>query len=117
LGGNYKTYLIVTCSPHSYNLDEIISSLLFAKRVKCVKNKYKINIKYSYEELQNLVDKLNEKLLLANEKIHKLLKGEKINLEEENKKDNYEKENSSFICNKCDLFSKKKKFWKIKFKN
>ena len=25
LGGNYKPYLIVTCSPHSYNLDEIIS--------------------------------------------------------------------------------------------
>ena len=55
LGGNYKTYLIVTCSPHSYNLDEIISSLLFDKRVKCVKNKYKINIKYSYEELKKFI--------------------------------------------------------------
>ena len=37
LGGNYKTSLIVTCSPHSYNLDEVISSLLFAKRVKTIK--------------------------------------------------------------------------------
>ena len=106
LGGNYKTYLIVTCSPHSYNLDEIISSLLFAKRVKTIKNKYKINIKYSYEELQNLVDKLNEKLLLANEKIHKLYKGEKINLaEEQTNNDNKEKEkeNNSFTCNNSDL--------------
>ena len=71
LGGNYKTYLIVTCSPHSFNLDEIISSLNFAKRVKCIKNKYKINIKYSYEELQNLVEQLNERL-------NKISKGEKI---------------------------------------
>ena len=71
LGGNYKTYLIVTCSPHSFNLDEIISSLNFAKRVKCIKNKFKINIKYSYEELQNLVEQLTVK-------INKLSKGEKI---------------------------------------
>ena len=113
LGGNYKTYLIVTCSPHSYNLDEIISSLLFAKRVKCIKNKYKINIKYSYEELQNLVDKLNEKLLLANKKITKLINGEKINTEEEEENkmnDNQKKsKNNSFICNNCDLISKEKK--------
>ena len=117
LGGNYKTYLIVTCSPHSYNLDEIISSLLFAKRVKTIKNKYKINIKYSYEELQNLVDKLNEKLLLANEKIHKLYKGEKINLaEEQTNNDNKEKEkeNNSFTCNNCDLLSKEKKIMETK---
>ena len=37
LGGNYKASLIVTCLPHSYNLDEVISSLLFAKRVKTIK--------------------------------------------------------------------------------
>ena len=80
LGGNFKTYLIVTCSPHSFNMDEIISSLNFAKRVKCIKNKYKINIKYSYEELQDLVDKLNEKLNFANNQINKLLKGEKIEM-------------------------------------
>ena len=112
LGGNYKTYLIVTCSPHSYNLDEIISSLLFAKRVKCIKNKYKINIKYSYEELQNLVDKLNEKLSLANEKIYKLIKGEKITLNEDKKRKTRGK--SSFSCNNCDLISKEKKILEIK---
>ena len=114
LGGNYKTYLIVTCSPHSYNLDEIISSLLFAKRVKCIKNKYKINIKYSYEELQNLVDKLNEKLIIANEKILKLSNGEKINQKEEVSNNNKNKEvkdnhNNIYICHNCDLLSKEKK--------
>ena len=111
LGGNYKTYLIVTCSPHSYNLDEIISSLLFAKRVKCIKNKYKINIKYSYEELQNLVDKLNEKLILANEKILKLSNGEKMNLKEENSNNKEVKDNHNifYTCHNCDLLSKEKK--------
>ena len=71
LGGNYKTSLIVTCSPHSYNLDEVISSLLFAKRVKTIKNVVKINIKYSYEELQKMVYLLNDKLKRA-------LNGEKV---------------------------------------
>ena len=99
LGGNYKTYLIVTCSPHSFNLDEIISSLNFAKRVKTIKNKYKINIKYSYEELQDLVDKLNERLNLAHNQINKFLKGEKIDMsllinnnKDEHNKEFYEKE-------------------------
>ena len=99
LGGNYKTYLIVTCSPHSFNLDEIISSLNFAKRVKTIKNKYKINIKYSYEELQDLVDKLNERLNSAHNQINKFLKGEKIDMsllinnnKDEHNKEFYEKE-------------------------
>ena len=37
LGGNYKTTLIVTCSPHSFNVDETISTLNFANRAKNVK--------------------------------------------------------------------------------
>ena len=77
LGGNYKTSLIVTCSPHSYNLDECISSLQFAQRAKTIKNKVKINIKYSYEELQQMVYKLNKKLEIANQKILRLRNGEK----------------------------------------
>ena len=112
LGGNYKTYLIVTCSPHSYNIDEIISSLYFAKRVKCIKNKYEINIKYSYEELQNLVDKLNKKLILANDSINKLLKGEKIDinlLKDNNDKSKDSNNNLNYKCNNCDLLEKEKK--------
>ena len=96
LGGNYKTSLIVTCSPHSYNLDEVISSLLFAKRVKTIKNVVKVNIKYSYEELQKMVYLLNAKLKRA-------LNGEK---EDENAdKDNEE----NIICSNCNELRKEKK--------
>ena len=34
LGGNYKTYLIVTCSPHSYNLNNIKSIEDIVKKQK-----------------------------------------------------------------------------------
>ena len=95
LGGNYKTSLIVTCSPHSYNLDEVISSLLFAKRVKTIKNVVKVNIKYSYEELQKMVYLLNAKLKRA-------LNGEKED-------ENLDKENEdNIICSNCNLLRKEK---------
>ena len=98
LGGNYKTSLIVTCSPHSYNLDEVVSSLLFAKRVKTIKNVVKVNIKYSYEELQKMV-------YLLNAKLKKALNGE---VEENNT--NNEKENEDNIyCSNCNLLRKDKK--------
>ena len=101
LGGNYKTSLIVTCSPHSYNLDEVISSLLFAKRVKTIKNVVKVNIKYSYEELQKMVYLLNAKLKRA-------LNGE---IEEENG----DKENEdNFMCSNCKLLSKEKNLLEAK---
>ena len=101
LGGNYKTSLIVTCSPHSYNLDEVISSLLFAKRVKTIKNVVKVNIKYSYEELQKMVYLLNAKLKRA-------LNGE---IEEENA----EKENEdNFMCSNCKLLTKEKNLLEAK---
>ena len=101
LGGNYKTSLIVTCSPHSYNLDEVISSLLFAKRVKTIKDVVKVNIKYSYEELQKMVYLLNAKLKRA-------LNGE---IEEENA----EKENEdNFMCSNCKLLTKEKNLLEAK---
>ena len=96
LGGNYKTSLIVTCSPHSYNLDEVVSSLLFAKRVKTIKNVVKVNIKYSYEELQKMVYLLNAKLKRA-------LNGE-ID-ENDNDKDTEE----NVTCSNCNLLRKEKK--------
>ena len=43
LGGNAKTTLIVTCSPHETNLDETISTLRFAERAKRIENSVKIN--------------------------------------------------------------------------
>ena len=102
LGGNYKTSLIVTCSPHSYNLDEVISSLLFAKRVKTIKNVVKVNIKYSYEELQKMVYLLNAKLKRA-------LNGEKED-DENADKDNEE----NIICSNCNLLRKEKKLLESK---
>jgi len=102
LGGNYKTSLIVTCSPHSYNLDEVISSLLFAKRVKTIKNVVKVNIKYSYEELQKMVYLLNAKLKRA-------LNGEKVD-DENADKDNEE----NIICSNCNLLRKEKKLLETK---
>ena len=101
LGGNYKTSLIVTCSPHSYNLDEVVSSLLFAKRVKTIKNIVKVNIKYSYEELQRMV-------YLLNVKLKKALNGE--NDEDENK------ENEEY-CSNCNLLRKEKQLMEDKIQN
>lgn len=64
LGGNFKTTLIVNCSPHSYNIDETLSTLNFAKRAKNVKNKIKINLKKSPEEYERTIKNLEEKLRL-----------------------------------------------------
>ena len=38
LGGNAKTTLLVTCSPHVFNAEETLSSLRFAQRAKLIKN-------------------------------------------------------------------------------
>lgn len=43
LGGNSKTYLIVTCSPSSYNDLETLTALRFGHRAKTIKNAAKIN--------------------------------------------------------------------------
>ncbi len=97
LGGNYKTSLIVSCSPHSYNIEETISSLQFAQRVKTIKNKVKVNIKYSYEQLQQMVYKLNKKLEEANLKILKMKNGELID------------EDDNEFCGLCNLVKEEKK--------
>ena len=72
LGGNNKTTLIVTCSPHIYNIEETVSTLKFASRAKKIKNKVKMNIKLSTEQLEALVEKLKADLATANNKIKKL---------------------------------------------
>jgi len=66
LGGNYKTTLIVACSPHSYNAEETLSTLNFAKRAKNVKNKVKINVKRSVDDLERIIADLQNKLALSN---------------------------------------------------
>jgi hypothetical protein len=69
LGGNYKTTLIVACSPHSYHLEETISTLKFAQRAKTIKNKIKMNVKLSYEELQKIIANLRTELEVASKEI------------------------------------------------
>jgi hypothetical protein len=71
LGGNYKTTLIVTCSPHIYNCEETISTLKFASRAKKIKNNVKINLKRSTEQLETIIDTLTKQLNLANDEILK----------------------------------------------
>ena len=72
LGGNFKTTLVVTCSPHYYNLEETISTLNFAKRAKRVKNKVKLNIKRDPEELERIIQSLENKLKVVNKEIYGL---------------------------------------------
>ncbi len=79
LGGNSKTLLIINCSVHSYNAEETLSTLQFAKRAKKIKNKAKINIKRSPEQLEAIIEYLTAKLKKANDEIEKL-KGNSISL-------------------------------------
>jgi hypothetical protein len=62
LGGNFKTSLIVTCSPHSSNREETISSLKFATRAKSIKNHFKMNIHNSPEALLAIIEQLRLEL-------------------------------------------------------
>lgn len=52
LGGNTKTTLIVTCSPHAYNADETVSTMQFGQRAKTIKNKVQVNKQLSVAELE-----------------------------------------------------------------
>jgi kinesin family protein 5 len=63
LGGNYKTSLIVTCSTHSRNFDETLSTLNFAKREKKMKTNAIINFKSSPEQMELTIKLLKEELM------------------------------------------------------
>ena len=72
LGGNYKTTLIVTCSPHSSQMQETISTLKFAQRAKKLKNKVQMNIKNSPDQLLKVIEQLKQELRIKDEEIHKM---------------------------------------------
>ena len=57
LGGNSKTCLVVTCSPHAYNDQETLSTLRFGTRARSIKNNAKVNREYSIPELKKLLEK------------------------------------------------------------
>ncbi|EGC33388.1 hypothetical protein DICPUDRAFT_154579 [Dictyostelium purpureum] len=62
LGGNTKTTLLVTASPHCNNVEETISTLKFGARAKTIKNSVKVNQEKSAAELQIIVNALTKEL-------------------------------------------------------
>jgi len=58
LGGNSKTTLIITCSPHRFNREETMSTCEFGKRAKLIKNKVRANVTKSVKELMMLNKRL-----------------------------------------------------------
>lgn len=56
LGGNSKTCLVITCSPHPYNDQETISTMRFGSRARSIKNKAKVNREYTVPELKRLLE-------------------------------------------------------------
>jgi kinesin family protein 5 len=56
LGGNSKTCLIITLSPHPFNESETLSTLRFGSRARNIKNAPKINKEYSILELRLLLE-------------------------------------------------------------
>lgn len=62
LGGNYKTTLIVNCSPHPRNIEDTLNTLKFAQRVKTIKNKAKVNMKKSPEALMRIIVLLKKEI-------------------------------------------------------
>lgn len=82
LGGNSKTALVITCSPHPFNESETISTLRFGTRARSIKNEAKVNREYTIPELKKLLEKaeneaaFNKKKVIALEKIIKDMGGE-----------------------------------------
>ena len=76
LGGNSKTILIITCSPSPLNVEETLSSLRFATRVKAIKNYPIINREYSILELKHQFHQKLEQLQILNKKL-KLLESQR----------------------------------------
>lgn len=56
LGGNSKTLLIITCSPHPFNDAESLSTLRFGARARNIKNAPKVNKEYTVTELKRLLE-------------------------------------------------------------
>lgn len=72
LGGNSKTTLIVTCSPHVVHLSETITTLRFGENAQRIKNKPKINRELTVQELQRIVENLEREVKEKNSKIQLL---------------------------------------------
>ena len=64
LGGNSKTCLVITCSPHPYNEQETLSTLRFGTRARSIKNKAIVNREYTIPELKKLLEKAEKEIEL-----------------------------------------------------
>ena len=106
LGGNYKTSLIITCSPHSYHLDETISSIQFGQRAKAITNKVMVNIRLSYDELLAMIEKLKLKLSKVNDEIKRMKKGEII-CNDSFDEDHVNQKESDSQCMNCTLMKER----------
>merc|ERR1719419_1461197 len=51
LGGNTKTTLLINVSPHKWNLEETMHSLVFGTRAKFIENKVKANVHHDENAL------------------------------------------------------------------
>jgi kinesin family protein 5 len=69
LGGNYKTNLIVACSPSSRSVEETLNTLRFAQRAKNIKNRVKVNIKSSPDAYLKLIEQLKKDIAGAHKEI------------------------------------------------
>ena len=74
LGGNSKTALIVTCSPHPYNEQETLSTLRFGARARNIKNQPKVNREYTVPELKRMLEKAEAEIDIQKCKVKALEK-------------------------------------------
>ncbi|CAG9328770.1 unnamed protein product [Blepharisma stoltei] len=76
LGGNYKTTLIVACSPSPRSQEETLNTLKFAMRAKNIQNKVSINFKNSPDSINLIIEQLKLELSSARSEIQ-MLRAEK----------------------------------------
>ena len=79
LGGNYKTSLVVNCSPHPRNIEDSINTLKFAQRAKTIKNSAKANVTLSVEAYIKTIADLKVQLQVAQLEVIRLQKAIKEN--------------------------------------
>lgn len=69
LGGNCKTSILCTMSPHAYNREETLSTLRFAEMAGKIKNEANINRLLSRTDMEQQINELREQLQYHRKKI------------------------------------------------
>lgn len=63
LGGNAKTCLIITCSPHPFNYAETLGTLRFGQRARNIKNTPKVNVECTVPVLRKMLEEAECKIM------------------------------------------------------